>query len=85
MSEKDSSVKIKINGKEFEVNSGSTVASALLNCGFDGFRKSVTGSARGPLCGMGICYECRTEIDGNAYVRSCMVLCRDGMEIVYES
>ena len=84
MPDNELSVKIKINGSEFEVRPGSTVASALVNCGFNDFRKSVTGSGRGPLCGMGICYECRTQIDGDDYVRSCMVVCREGMEIVYE-
>ena len=70
MPESYSSVKIKINGSEFEVKAGSTVASALINCGFNDFRKSVNGSGRGPLCGMGICYECRTQINGDDFVRS---------------
>ena len=26
-----------------------------------------------PLCGMGICFECRVTIDGRAHVRSCQV------------
>lgn len=45
-------------------------------------RTSVTGAPRGPLCGMGICFECRATIDGRVHVRTCMTLCRDGMEVV---
>ena len=36
-------------------------------------RTSVTGEPRGPLCGMGICFECRTTVDGREHVRSCQL------------
>src|SRR5215470_1169611 len=32
------------------------------------WRTSVSGELRGPLCGMGICYECRNE----SHVRTCL-------------
>ena len=60
---------------------GATVAAAILNTGSGGMRRSVSGGWRGPLCGMGICYECRVTIDGVAQARSCQVLCREGMEV----
>lgn len=72
---------IHINEKRVSVRDGTTVAAALLNAGATGFRLSVDGSPRGPLCGMGICHECRVEIDGVPHVRSCMLLCRDGMRV----
>jgi sarcosine oxidase subunit alpha len=52
-----------------------------LLAGRSGFRRSVSGELRGPLCGMGICFECRVLVDGQLHVRSCQMLCREGMEI----
>lgn len=74
-------LRITIDGREFEVPAGTTVAAAVLNAGQSAFRRSVTGAPRGPLCGMGICFECRLTIDKVSHVRSCLVVCRDGMEI----
>jgi predicted molibdopterin-dependent oxidoreductase YjgC len=44
-------------------------------------RTSVTGEPRGPLCGMGICFECRVGVDGRLHVKACQTMVRDGMEI----
>ena len=44
------------------------------------FRHSVTGEARAPLCGMGICFECRVTINGQAHSRSCQIPAADGMQ-----
>ena len=54
---------------------------AVARAGVTTFRRSVTGEPRGPLCGMGICFECRVTVDGRPHVRSCQVLCRPGMEV----
>jgi D-hydroxyproline dehydrogenase subunit gamma len=72
---------IVINGKHIVVAPGVTVAAAVLSSGEAAFRRSVQGEPRGPLCGMGICYECRVTIDGELHARSCQILCRDGMVI----
>ncbi|QQS41312.1 MAG: (2Fe-2S)-binding protein [Acidobacteriota bacterium] len=74
-------LKIKIDGAEHETAAGTIVASALLNAGITAFRTSVKGEPRVPLCGMGICFECRVTIDGVANVRSCLEPVCDGMEI----
>jgi D-hydroxyproline dehydrogenase subunit gamma len=74
-------VQLKVNGVAVRVPRGSTVAAAVLLAGRSGFRRSVTGELRGPLCGMGICFECRVAVDGQPHVRSCQLLCRDGMEV----
>ncbi|HEY3579109.1 MAG TPA: 2Fe-2S iron-sulfur cluster-binding protein [Pyrinomonadaceae bacterium] len=57
------------------------VTAAVLEAGTTSFRRSVTGEPRGPLCGMGICFECRVTIDGVAHVRSCQTLCENGMDV----
>lgn len=74
-------VAIEVNGRRVEVARGTTVAAAILMAGVAAFRRSVTGEARGPLCGMGICFECRVEIDGAAHARSCQIECREGMRV----
>ena len=39
------------------------------------------GEARGPLCGMGICFECRATVNGQPHCRSCQIICQPGMEV----
>jgi len=63
------------------VEAGMTVAAALLNNGISAFRDSVNGAPRGPLCGMGICFECRVTVNGIEGVRACLVECAAGMVI----
>ena len=74
-------VEIIANGRRSRVPAGITVAAALLDLGVTTFRRSVTGEARGPVCGMGICYECRVTIDGVPQRRACIVPVANGMEI----
>lgn len=75
------SLTVTIDGRHVLVQSGTSVAVALLNADQVRFRGSVRGEPRGPLCGMGICYECRVTIDGAAHQRACLVDCTDGMVI----
>lgn len=74
-------MELKVNGTTVSVPSGATVAVAIALAGA-ACRKSVSGELRGPLCGMGICFECRAAIDGRPYCRTCLVLCRPGMEVI---
>lgn len=74
-------LQLTINGVVVRVPRGSTVAVAVLLAGSSVLRRSVSGELRGPLCGMGICFECRLAIDGRQHVRSCQLLCREGMEV----
>lgn len=72
---------VTVNGSRITVAAGTTVAAAVALAGVDTFRRSATGAPRGPLCGMGICFECRVELDGRSGVRSCMTTCHDGMNV----
>jgi sarcosine oxidase subunit alpha len=36
---------------------------------------------RAPLCGMGVCFECRVCVDGHPHALACMTLARDGMRV----
>jgi len=74
-------IHVVINGQRVGVSAGITAAAALLNAGESSFRSSVGGEARGPVCGMGVCYECRVTIDGVAHQRACLRVVADGMRI----
>ena len=76
-----SSIALTINGRPISVPPDYTIASVLMQSGVPTFRHSVTGQPRGPLCGMGICFECRVTINGVAQQRSCQTLCCEGMEV----
>lgn len=62
------------------VSPGTTVAAAALIAGAQ-TRVSVSGEPRAPLCGMGICFECRVTINGVPHQRSCQILCAPGMRV----
>ena len=74
-------VQLTINGSNVRVARGTTVAAAILVSGGTRFRRSVTGEARAPLCGMGICFECRVTINGVAHCRSCQIVCEEAMQV----
>ena len=74
-------VEIQVDGARLETEPGITVAAALLNANVLGFRTSVRGESRAPLCGMGVCYECRVTIDGVAHQRACMRVVAPGMRV----
>lgn len=75
-----SNIRLKVNGNQIAVASGTTVAAAILMSGTS-VRTSVTGEPRAPLCGMGICFECRATVNGTAHRKTCQLLCEQGMEV----
>ena len=75
------SITLRVNGVTVTVPAGTSVAAAVLAAGVTVFRRSVTGQPRGPLCGMGICFECRATIDGALHQRTCQIPARAGMEV----
>jgi len=73
-------IAVTVNGATVAVAPGTCVAAAMMIAGAS-CRSSVSGELRGPLCGMGVCFECRAEIDGVAHSRSCQIVCVSGMNI----
>jgi predicted molibdopterin-dependent oxidoreductase YjgC len=69
-------------GRELRAEAGVIVAAALLEQGVGTFRHTaVTGAPRGPLCMMGVCYECLVVIDGEPNQQACRIALREGMRI----
>ena len=75
-----SQILLRVNGVRVSVPTGVTVAVATAMAE-QACRTSVSGEPRGPLCGMGICFECRVIINGKAHCRSCQIVCEPGMDI----
>ena len=74
-------VTLSINGRSLTVPVGTVVAAALARSGHAHFRHSPSGGPRGPLCGMGTCFECRVTIDGQPNRLSCLTVCQEQMEV----
>ncbi|XLZ71898.1 2Fe-2S iron-sulfur cluster-binding protein [Massilia sp. SR12] len=79
-------ITLTIDGRSTAVAAGSTLAAAIAiaadarNAG-GVTRRSVGGQLRAPLCGMGVCQECRVTVDSRAHVLSCQTLCAQGMDV----
>ena len=70
-----------IDGAPAEGEAGGSLLAALWNAGRLAVRSSVKGEARGPLCGMGTCFECRVSVDGEPHRRACLETVREGMAV----
>jgi sarcosine oxidase subunit alpha len=73
-------IELTVDGRVIAVAPGTSVAAAVMMAGSP-TRISVTGEPRTPLCGMGICFECRVTINGVPHQRSCQILCEPGMDV----
>lgn len=74
------SIVVLVNEVPVRVKRGSTVAVALLVAGVPA-RRSVNGSPRSPVCGMGVCMECRAEVNGVLHSRTCQIVCEPNMQV----
>ena len=80
---------LQINGQSVSVAAGTSVAAALRiadlassakTASMGIARRSISGEARAPFCGMGICQECRVNIDGRRRL-ACQTHCETGMVV----
>jgi sarcosine oxidase subunit alpha len=71
-----------VDDDEYEAREDDTVLSALLASGIKVFcRSSVTASARGPYCGIGVCFDCLLTIEGEGKTQACLTVIRNEMRI----
>ncbi|MEM7584286.1 MAG: (2Fe-2S)-binding protein [Acidobacteriota bacterium] len=71
-------IQLWIDDRAVSVPAGSNVAAAMLSLG--GAHRSVHGEPRAPVCGMGVCWECRVWLDG-IETRGCLLSAADGMRV----
>ena len=76
-------ITVTIDGRAHDVRAGTLVAAAIeLAAPGRGARVSPGGARRQPLCGMGICGECRVSVGGRPHQLGCQIVCTAGMEIL---
>jgi hypothetical protein len=66
-------------GRPITAHEGQSVAAALLDAGERCLRIDEAGNAKGAVCGIGVCWECRCSIDGIPDTRACVTEARPGM------
>lgn len=74
-------IELFIDSRAIMVNPGTSVAAAIAMAGSGITRRSVSGMLRAPVCGMGVCQECRVTIDGRAHRLACQTPCTAQMRV----
>ena len=74
-----------MEGRAVQAQPGEMLATALLRAGVDRFRETpVSGSPRGPLCLMGVCFDCLVQVNGRPNVQACMTAVEAGMVVQWQ-
>jgi D-hydroxyproline dehydrogenase subunit gamma len=73
-------ITLTVNGQIVRMPPEAAVAAAIATASAY-CRRSIIGEPRTVLCGMGVCFECRAEIDGRPHQRSCQIVCSPGMKV----
>ena len=74
-------IRIAFNGAEIEALPGETIAAALSAADIVAFRETSSHAARGPFCGMGVCFDCLVTVDGRPSQRACLTKVAPGMDV----
>lgn len=76
-------VMITVNGESATGVVGQSLAGVILAGGTLGFRQtSGAGRPRGVFCGIGVCYDCLVEVNGQRDVRACQRRAAEGDVVV---
>lgn len=74
-------VTASFDGAPLSAPAGASVAAALLASGRTSWRTTRAGRPRGLFCGIGVCFDCLVDIDGQTGQRACMIPLTEGMDI----
>ena len=75
-------VPFTFDGRPMTAEAGQTVGAALLAAGVRSWRRTRGGGRpRGLFCGIGACFDCLVDVNGDRAVRACLVLVREGDEV----
>ncbi len=79
-------LRFSFDGRPLEAREGSTVAGALLRNGIVSWRETRgRHRPRGVFCGIGTCFDCLVDVNGERAVRACLRLLRDGDRVMTSS
>jgi sarcosine oxidase subunit alpha len=71
-----------VDGDEVEAYEGESVLAALWASGRRTLHRTArTGEPRAFFCGIGVCFDCRVEVEGVRSVRACVTAVADGMVV----
>lgn len=77
-----SRTRIVVDGDPVDAVEGISLAAVLVGERRWSLRRNpVSGDARGPFCGMGVCFECEVTVDGRPEVRACITRIYAGMRV----
>ena len=75
-------IEFSFDGQALTAFPGESIASALMRAGIAahriGWRRS---EPRGYYCGMGLCWECAVQVDGEGVVRGCGYPVKAGLRV----
>jgi predicted molibdopterin-dependent oxidoreductase YjgC len=72
-------VSFSFDGAPMTAEPGQTVGAALLAAGVRSWRRTRSGGRpRGLFCGIGACFDCLVDVNGDRAVRACLVQVRNG-------
>ena len=75
-------VTIYLDGKPMKAFDSETVAAALYSNGLREFSRSIKyRRPRGFFCAIGRCSACMMEVDGVPNTRTCVTMCKEGMQV----
>ena len=75
---------IEVDGRTITARRNQSIAAALMDNGIKTFRTTRKKEPRGPFCGIGLCGECRTTVDGVRDVRACVTPATPGCKITIQ-
>ncbi|RFA11550.1 proline dehydrogenase [Subtercola boreus] len=74
-----SGIRIAVDGRPVDGLAGQSIAGVLLGSGTLAWRTtSKNARPRGVFCGIGVCYDCLVEVNGQRDVRACQRRAADG-------
>ncbi len=75
-------VAFTFDGRPMTAEAGQTVGAALLAAGVRSWRRTRSGGRpRGLFCGIGACFDCLVDVNGDRALRACLVTVRAGDEV----
>ena len=79
-------ITISIDTTPVTVESGTTVAGAMISQGTTAWRSTRNNERpRGLFCGIGACFDCLVTIESKPNQRACMVRVREGQQVVTDA
>lgn len=80
---RSAAIEISLDGRPVAGLRGQTLAGVLLGSGRLAWRTTSTrDEARGVFCGIGVCFDCIAEVNGERDVRLCQRRASDGDRVV---